>query len=96
MSAALPSQPAPSPRGRRNPLPVEALQEILGGLLRERETLRSSGAKRALERNRREIVRLQWQICHALIARYARFAGITCVTKGMGSSRPAAQSLITV
>ena len=23
-----------------------------------------------LERNRREIVRIQWQICHALIARY--------------------------
>jgi hypothetical protein len=70
MSAALPSQPAPSPRGRRNPLPVEALQEILGGLLRERETLRSSGAKRALERNRREIVRMQWELSYALSQRY--------------------------
>jgi hypothetical protein len=70
MSAALPSQPAPSPRGRRNPLPVEALQEILGGLLRERELLRSSGAKRALERNRREIVRMQWELSYALFERY--------------------------
>jgi hypothetical protein len=70
MSAALPSQPAPSPRGRRNPLPVEALQEILGGLLRERELLRSLGAKRALERNRCEIVRMQWELTHALSERY--------------------------
>jgi hypothetical protein len=69
MSAALPSQPAPSPRGR-NPLPVEALQDLLGGLLRERELLRASHAKRALERNRREIVRLQWELSHALTERY--------------------------
>jgi hypothetical protein len=70
MSAALPSRPAPSPRGP-DPLPVEALQEALGGLLRERELLRSSGAKRALERNRCEIVRLQWELTHALVRRYA-------------------------
>ncbi len=70
MSAALPSQPAPSPRGRRIPLPVEALQEILGGLLRERELLRSSGAERALEQNRCEIVRMQWELTHALAQRY--------------------------
>jgi hypothetical protein len=69
MSAALPSQPAPSPRGR-NPLPVEALQDLLGGLLRERENLRTSGAKRALERNRREIVRVQWDLTRALVERY--------------------------
>ena len=56
MSAALPSQPAPSPRGR-NPLPVEALQDHLGGLLREREALRATKSPLALERNRREIVR---------------------------------------
>jgi hypothetical protein len=70
MSAALPSQPAPSPRGQ-NPLPVEALQDLLGGLLREREGLRVSGNVLALERNRREIVRVQQSICYALIARYA-------------------------
>jgi hypothetical protein len=69
MSAALPSQPAPSPRGL-NPLPVEALQDLLGGLLRERELLRTGGAKRALERNRRAIVRLQWELSYALAERY--------------------------
>jgi hypothetical protein len=69
MSAALPSQPAPSPRGR-NPLPVEALQDLLGGLLRERELLRAAGALRPLERNRREIVRLQWELSYALAERY--------------------------
>jgi hypothetical protein len=49
---------------------VEALQEILGGLLRERELLRSAGAARALERNRREIVRVQWELTQALGALY--------------------------
>jgi hypothetical protein len=70
MSAALPSQPASSPRGHSNPLPVEALQEVLGGLLRERELLRASGAKRALYRNRQEIVRVQWELTYALGERY--------------------------
>jgi len=70
MSAALPSPPAPSPRGR-NPLPVEALQNHLGGLLREREELRAAGSPLALERNRREIVRMQWKLTYALIDRYA-------------------------
>jgi hypothetical protein len=50
---------------------VEALQEILGGLLHERELLRSSGARRALERNRLEIVRVQWDLTRALVERYA-------------------------
>ena len=70
MSAALPSPPAPSPRGR-NPLPVEALQNHLGGLLREREELRAADSPLALERNRREIVRMQWELTHALIDRNA-------------------------
>lgn len=70
MSAALPSPPAPSPRGR-NPLPVEALQNHLGGLLREREELRRAASPLALERNRREIVRMQWELTYALIDRYA-------------------------
>jgi hypothetical protein len=69
MSAALPSQPAPSPRG--HPLPVEALQEYLGGLLRERERLREAGNELDLERNRRDIVRAQWELTHALLARHA-------------------------
>ena len=70
MSAALPSPPAPSPRGR-NPLPVEALQHHLGGLLREREQLREMASPLALERNRREIVRAQWDLAYALIELYA-------------------------
>jgi hypothetical protein len=69
MSAALPSQPAPSPRG--HPLPVEALQDYLGGLLRERERLHEEGNDLDLERNRRDIVRAQWDLTHALLARHA-------------------------
>jgi hypothetical protein len=70
MSAALPSPPAPSPRGR-NPLPVEALQIRLGGLLHEREALRGAGSPLALERNRCEIVRAQWDLSYALVERHA-------------------------
>jgi hypothetical protein len=50
---------------------VEALQDLLGGLLREREGLHGAGNTLALERNRREIVRVQQEICYALIARNA-------------------------
>jgi hypothetical protein len=70
MSAALPSPPAPSPRGR-NPLPVEALQFQIGGLLREREALRAGNSPFTLERNRRRIVQAQWDLCYALLARHA-------------------------
>ena len=71
MSAALPSpQPAPSPRG---PLPVEALQDLLGGLLLSREELRRSGETAfQLERNRQEIVRVQSELCRAWIERRRR------------------------
>jgi hypothetical protein len=63
-------QPAASPDGRP-PLPVEVLQDVLGELVREREDLRASGADPdTLERNRLAIVRAQWQLSHALIARY--------------------------
>jgi hypothetical protein len=65
-----PSPPVGASDGQP-PLPVEALQELLGGLVREREELRGDGADQlALERNRRAIVRAQWQLSHALIARY--------------------------
>jgi hypothetical protein len=50
---------------------VEALQTLLSGLVREREELRGRAAAReALETNRAAIVRAQWQLSHALIARY--------------------------
>jgi hypothetical protein len=67
---ASPSQPVAILDGQP-PLPVEALQEQLGGLVREREELRRQAADRStLERNRRAIVRTQWQLSHALIARH--------------------------
>ncbi len=54
--SALSSPPAESSSSLRgHPLLVEALQDRLGGLLRERESLRASGPRDELERNRREI-----------------------------------------
>lgn len=53
------------------PVEVEALQDRLRRLLRERESLRTGGADRgALEHNRREIVDAQWELSRALIARH--------------------------
>jgi len=49
---------------------VEALQDLLAGLLRDREQLRGAGADAALEENRREIVRVQQLLSQALIALY--------------------------
>jgi hypothetical protein len=64
------SEPATLTSGQP-PLPVEALQDLLGGLVREREDLRACGAAPGdLEQNRRKIIRAQWQLSHALIARY--------------------------
>lgn len=72
MSAALPSpQPAPSPRGRE-PLPVEALQDLLGGLLREQKQLLCAGDALGLERNSREVLRVQQRLCYAWIERHSR------------------------
>jgi hypothetical protein len=54
---------------------VEDLQAEIGVLTAERQHLRSSGSDEAdLERNRLEIARLQWELSHALIGRYARTA----------------------
>jgi hypothetical protein len=50
---------------------VEALQENLGGLLREREQLRHQGNRLGLERNRRAIVCVQHELSLALIAQHA-------------------------
>jgi hypothetical protein len=50
---------------------VEALQDHLGGLLRERERLHEVGNELDLERNRRDIVLAQWGLTHALLARHA-------------------------
>lgn len=54
---------------------VEDLQAAIGVLCVERQSLRASGSdERDLERNRLEIARLQWELSHALIGRYARSA----------------------
>jgi hypothetical protein len=63
------THPVESTPGR--PLPVETLQDRLRNLLREREALRSNGAEAGeLERNRRAIVDVQWELSHSLIARH--------------------------
>ena len=54
---------------------VEALQAEISVLCSERQHLRAAGAREVeLEGNRLEIARLQWQLSHALIGRYARTA----------------------
>jgi hypothetical protein len=68
MSASQPSPPTPSRSG--HPLPVEALQEVLGELLREREVLRRGADQAALELNRLQIGALQRQISLALAAQF--------------------------
>jgi hypothetical protein len=50
---------------------VESLSEEIRGLVYERQTLRAVGADaEELERNRRELVRAQQELVHALIRRY--------------------------
>ena len=54
---------------------VEALNARLARLVAKRQELRSRAAgNAALERNRRDIVRAQHQLSHALIARYGGHA----------------------
>jgi hypothetical protein len=49
----------------------ELLKELNTQLVDERQRLRSEGAPaEELERNRLEIVRCQWELSRALIARY--------------------------
>ncbi|MBA2359092.1 MAG: hypothetical protein H0V84_11775 [Actinobacteria bacterium] len=71
MSSQLsPSQPSRFRRAtaRRSP---EHLAEEISRLVWRRQTLRARDASPlALERNRRQIARLQWELSHVLIARY--------------------------
>jgi hypothetical protein len=54
---------------------VELLQTEIGVLCSERQRLRAAGAPDGeLEQNRLEIARLQWELSHALIGRFARTA----------------------
>lgn len=50
---------------------VENLEAQIGGLVAERQSLRErEAAAEALERNRLRLARAQWELSHALIARY--------------------------
>ena len=52
---------------------VECLQEAVRKLVRERQALHDRNAARAeLESNRIVLVRTQWQLSYALIARHRR------------------------
>jgi hypothetical protein len=58
-------------RRERRRLDVEALQERVSRLARERQQLRDAGvAETKLERNRVALARAQWELSHALIERY--------------------------
>jgi hypothetical protein len=70
MSRLRPIAPA---RFRRRPVTesVEFLRERISCLCLERQSLRARGAGAvALERNRVQIARAQWQLSYALIERY--------------------------
>jgi phage shock protein A len=50
---------------------AEELTTRIGQLVAERQELRARGAsEKALERNRLQIARAQWELAHALIDRY--------------------------
>ena len=69
-SSAIDQRPFYFRRGHVGPC-VEELQERIAALVRQRQHLRTSGASRALlERNRLELVRRQWELCHALIEQH--------------------------
>jgi hypothetical protein len=58
-------------RRERRRLGVEALQARVAALGLERQELRTSGAEpAALERNRVELARAQWELSHALIEQH--------------------------
>jgi predicted nucleotidyltransferase len=58
-------------RRRRGAASVEALTLRVAELVAERQQLRDRGAsEKALERNRLQLARAQWELSHALIERY--------------------------
>jgi hypothetical protein len=58
-------------RRSRSRTTVEALAFRVGGLVEERQDLRGCGASEAaLERNRLQIARAQWELGYALIDRH--------------------------
>ena len=71
MSTVLrPATPSRFRRGR-TPHSVETLLDEISGLTVERQRLRDRGVDAVkLERNRVKLARSQWELSHALIARY--------------------------
>jgi hypothetical protein len=72
MSATVlrPVVPSRFRRGHSRPT-VEALMDQISELTAERQRLRDEGVNGArLERNRVKLVRAQWELSYALIARY--------------------------
>ena len=58
-------------RRTRNRASVESLTLRIAGLVAERQELRVGGAAdAAIERNRLQIARAQWELAHALIERH--------------------------
>jgi hypothetical protein len=58
-------------RRRRSSTSVEGLTLRVGVLVAERQELRDRGVSaKALERNRLELARAQWELSHALIDRH--------------------------
>jgi len=58
-------------RRSRNRVPVETLVDRIEVLVAERQELRAASAPRAaIERNRLQIARAQWELAHALIDRH--------------------------
>jgi len=58
-------------RRRRGHTSAEELTTLIGRLVAQRQELRARGASEAaLERNRMQIARAQWELAHALIDRY--------------------------
>jgi hypothetical protein len=69
-TALRPVRPSRFRRGHSRPT-VEDLLGQIGTLTAERQKLREEGANGArLERNRIKLARAQWELSHALIARY--------------------------
>jgi len=93
MSSA--TQPLDSLSGEQRPFRrgrvgsgVEELQERITALVQQRQQLRMSGASRAsLERNRLQLVRSQWELCHALIEQHLPQATEAARPDGRGDSQ---------
>ena len=73
ISARVSTTESHAARDELSELTPEVLLERVESLVHERQSLRAGGAGRAaLERNRADITRAQWQLSRALISRHHR------------------------